>query len=158
MAHNQLTQEIVRLSKAKSWDLARLEWRLATVYFADEAETCLCGHFPIRELCVLRNSVNDNEAVVGNHCVKKFLRLPSDLIFTGLKKVQGKVTAALNPAAIDYAHRRGWINDWEFRFYMDTWRKRELSGAQASKRREINEKVLQRVAADSRPASSPRKT
>ena len=42
---------------------------------------CLCSHFPIKEICVIRNRVNGVRAEVGNVCVKKFLGLPSGKIF-----------------------------------------------------------------------------
>lgn len=148
MSHKQLAEQIVRLSVAKRWDAARLEWSLESVYFADEPETCLCGHFPIIELCVLRNRENRNDATVGNECVKKFMKLPSDLIFSALKRIRQDRETALNPDAIDYARRRGWMNEWEKGFYLDTWRKRALSGAQMHTRIVINEKVLRAVAAD----------
>lgn len=47
-----------------------------------------------------------------------------------------------------YAHRRGWINDWEHSFYFDTWRKRDLSDRQMATRVKINTTVLRRVARD----------
>ena len=152
MSHKQLSAEIVALSTARQWDKARLEWSLEAVYFADEAETCLCGHFPIIELCILRNRSNQAEATVGNHCVKKFMGLPSDKIFGALKRIKRKEDAALGPDAIEYAHRRRWMNDWERDFYFDTWRKRSLSVAQSDKRAQINRKVLEAVEADTKPA------
>lgn len=151
MSQKQLAQAIVARSFASSWAQAKREWALESVYFASAPDECLCGHFPIIELCVLRNQQNGAEAIVGNVCVKKFLGLPSDRIFNGLKRIQANTAAALNEAAIRYAHTRSWINDWEQDFYLNTWRKRELTGAQAAKRREINELVLARVAADTRP-------
>ena len=152
MSHKQLSAEIIARSVATKWDPARLEWVLETVYFADEPETCLCSHFPIIELCVLRNTKNGAEAVVGNHCVKKFMGLGSDKIFQALKRIQRDEEGALNTEAIEYALRRKWINDWEQRFYFDTWRKRVLSGRQLEIRVEINRKVLAAVARDRRRA------
>ncbi len=77
----QLTTEILERSVAQTWDEARREWSLYEIYEADEPETCLCGHFPIIELCVLRNRHNGIQATVGNCCVKHFIGLPSDRIF-----------------------------------------------------------------------------
>lgn len=155
MSHKQLSEAIIARSVSTRWDEAKLEWHLASVYYADEPETCLCGHFPIVELCVLTNRRNGCEAVVGNHCVKKFMGLPSDKIFVALKRIQRSREAPLNPEAIAYAHQRGWINDWERSFYFDTWRKRELSDRQNSVRVKINEMVLGRVARDTRRVRKP---
>ena len=66
----QLAQEIIDRSNATNWDEAKLEWKLEEVYCEDEPDVCLCGHFPIMELCVLHNKHNGNRAVVGNVCVK----------------------------------------------------------------------------------------
>ena len=122
----KLIQEIVSRSNAETWDEAKREWSLVEVYREDDPMTCLCSHFPINEICVLRNTENGNEAIVGNVCVKKFLGLPSNLIFDAIRRVTKDITHALNADAILHVHERGWINDWEKKFYLDTWRKRVL--------------------------------
>ena len=138
-----LGRRIVALSEATDWDRARLEWRIEDIYLQRKPETCLCGHFPINELCVLRN--RNNKAIVGNVCVKKFMKLSSDRMFAAIKRVSVDETKALNGEVIEHALAKGWINDWERDFYLNTWRKRKLSSRQLAKRREINRKVLARV-------------
>lgn len=150
MAHEQLTTAIVALSTAKRWDQARFEWDLERIYFADEPETCLCGHHPIIELCVLRNRRNRRLAVVGNHCVKKFMNLGSERIFSGMRRIQRDIEAALNADSIEYARERGWLNEWEHSFYVDTWRKHQLSERQRDVRVRLNRKVLEMVGRDRR--------
>jgi hypothetical protein len=142
MAQFQLTSEIVSRSVARTWDAAKLEWELKEVYEADEPETCLCGHHPIIELCVLGNKLNRKSATVGNCCVKKFIGLPSDKIFQAVKRVRKDGTKSLNAEAIDYAFKRGWINAWEKDFYFDIMRKRNLTPKQVAKKTQINEKYL----------------
>lgn len=80
MSQYQLTSEIVSRSVAYTWDEAILEWSLLEVYENDEPETCLCGHYPIMELCVLQNIRNQNQVTVDNCCVKEFTGLTSDKI------------------------------------------------------------------------------
>jgi len=145
MSEYKLTEEIIKRSQAQTWDAARLEWSLEDVYFADEAETCLCGHTPIKEICTLRNGANQKTADVGNCCVKKFLNLPSDKIFQAVKRVKVDGDKALNAEAIQHAHQKGWMNDWERDFSLNTMRKRQLTGKQLQKRREINARVLERM-------------
>lgn len=145
MSAFKLTSEIVAISTAKVWDAAKLEWSLHEVFEADEPETCLCGHFPIIENCVLRNRTNGKFATVGNCCVKKFMGLPSDLIFQAAKRIRADPAKSLNAEAIAYARERGWINDWESNFYFKIMRKRDLSDLQAAKKRQINEKFLTRM-------------
>lgn len=145
MSEYQLTSRLIALSVSDTWDEAKLEWGLDHVWREDEPDTCLCGHFPIIEICLLLNRRNNNKAIVGNCCVKKFTNLPSDLIFQAVKRIQEDEERAINPETIDHAHQKGWINDWERRFYMGTWRKRKLSGAQHTKRVQINQKILLRI-------------
>jgi hypothetical protein len=145
MSEFQLSQGIIALSVANSWDEAKLEWELAEIYREDDPDTCLCSHYPINEICVLRNTHNGNTAIVGNVCVKKFLGLPSDKIFVAIKKISEDDCNALNVEAIVHAHQRGWVSDWDRKFYIDTWRKRNLSVKQMNKRIQINQKVLNKV-------------
>lgn len=120
----------------------------------DEPETCLCGHYPIIENCVLRNKTNGEFATVGNCCVKKFLGLPSDLIFQAIKRVRVDGDKSLNAEALEYARGRGWINDWEFDFYLRIMRKRAMTDKQLAKKRQINAKfLLQMRVARARPAA-----
>ncbi|HDR9237765.1 TPA: hypothetical protein QDB43_001468 [Burkholderia vietnamiensis] len=145
MSEYQLTERLIALSVGNTWDDAKLEWGLEHVWREDEPDTCLCGHFPIIEICLLRNVRNHNTAIVGNCCVKKFTNLPSDRIFQAVKRIESDVERAINAETIRHAYEKGWINEWERKFYMDTWRKRKLSGAQHMKRVQINEKVLANI-------------
>lgn len=115
------------------------------VYEADQPGTCLCGHYPIIELCVLLNRRNGARATVGNCCVKKFVGLPSDKIFQGIKRVRKDISQSLNAEAIQHAHERRWINEWEKDFYFSVMRKRRLTLKQRAKKLEINDRVLQRM-------------
>lgn len=140
----------MNLSVAGSWDEAKLEWGLLEIHFEAEPRTCLCGHYPINEICVIRNHLNGNITEVGNVCVNKFLGLPSGAIFAALGRVRQDEENALNPAAIEHAHGSGWISDWDRDFYIDTWRKRVLSEKQLGQRIRINRRVL--AAARRRPS------
>lgn len=143
--HDTLRLEIIRLSTSNTWGEAKQEWTLESIHLleADEDDvSCLCGHTPIKELCFLRNSKNGKETIVGNVCVTKFLNLQSNTIFKGIKRITKDVEKALNIATITYAHKRGWIDDWQKEFGTDTYRKRVLSSAQMSKRIEINQRIL----------------
>ena len=82
--------------------------------------------------------------MVGNVCVRKFLGLPSDKLFSAFHRIAGDLTRALNSEAIEYAYTRNWMNEWSRKFYLDTMRKRNLSPRQRAKRVEINRSVLYR--------------
>lgn len=142
MSEYKLTTEIINRSQSKVWDIAKLEWSLYQIYEADEPETCLCGHFPIIEICTLQNKLNGQFATVGNCCVKKFIGLPSDLIFQAVKRVRKDNQKSLNAEAIQHAFGKGWINEWEYNFSIDTMRKRNLSAKQLQTRMKVNDKML----------------
>ena len=109
MSEYRLTEEIIKLSMANQWDLAKLEWGLESVYKEDTPDTCLCGHRPILEICIIHNNHNHNRAIVGNCCVKKFIGLPSDKIFQAVKRIQKDEQKSLNIEAIQHAYDKGWI-------------------------------------------------
>ena len=146
MAHNRLSIEIIALSFADNWSDAKREWALIDVYKEVTPDRCLCGRYPIFENCVLENSINGNRVVVGNTCVKKFLGLPSVKIFQAINRIISDNQKSLNAEAIEHAHRKGWITDWELKFCHDTILERVLSDKQLRKRIQINEKVLRMIA------------
>jgi len=122
-----------------------LEWELKDVWRQSAAQTCICGQYPIKEICLLRNQRNGKMVEVGNVCVEQFLRLQSGKIFEALHRVAKDNGKALSKEAIEHAHAKGWISDWERGFYLDTIRKRKLSPKQLAKRRQINEIILART-------------
>lgn len=67
-----LVSLIIEASESDSWSAARKEWRLDTIY-EQQGETCLCGHYPITDNCVIINKKNQNVVTVGNVCIKHFL-------------------------------------------------------------------------------------
>lgn len=142
MGESKLIQEIIKLSVADIWEIAKCEWELIEIYFSDEPETCLCGHYPIIELCEIRNKKNQKITIVGNCCVNKFMGLPSEKIFQAVKRIRKDIDKSLNCEAIELAYSKDWINEWEYKFYADTLKKRLLTEKQASKRKQINEKIL----------------
>lgn len=142
----QLRDAILPLSEASNWETARKEWSLVDIYEADEPQTCRCGHFPIIEICQITNRVTGRSTEVGNVCVKRFLGIRSDLIFTSLKKIRNDLTKSLNADSIAFFREKGLLSAWEYNFLQNTMRKRKLSQKQLAIRKEINQKVLSAVA------------
>jgi len=139
---SRLIHEIMQLSEATDWELAKTEWVIKLVYFSKASSTCLCGHYPIHELCILSNKKNQNEATVGSCCVKKFMELPSNKIFGAVKRVKKEAGKSLNEETLTHVYKQQWISQWEYDFYIDTCRKRKLTAKQKEVRKRINEKIL----------------
>lgn len=141
-----LKAEILALSRATDWETAKTEWKLIGISEAEERETCLCGHFPIIELCTITNQVTDRTADVGNICVKRFLGFRSDLIFASIKRIRKDPDKSIGADAAVFFHERGIINAWEYRFQQNTFRKRDITSKQLGTRHTINQKILAYVA------------
>lgn len=138
----QLRAHILPLSRAATWEVAVREWSLVGIHEADEPASCPCGHFPIVEICSIHNSITGQSTEVGNVCVKRFLGLRSDLIFTAIKRIRKDPSKSLNADAITFFFERSLLNSWEYQFCQNTMRLRNLSPAQLAKRLDINRKVL----------------
>ena len=141
----KLSREIISRSEADDWRDAKHEWTLVGIYFADSPGTCLCGHSPINECCVLENRFNGLEVVVGNSCVNKFLNLPSSKLFAAVKRIGEGIECSPNEALIDFAFEKRWINDYERSFLNDTKRKRQMTTKQMAWRVRLNRALLYRV-------------
>lgn len=110
-----LRQQVVEASIADTWDDAKLEWSLITIF--DEPEgTCACGH-EIAQHCVIRNKHNTNELIVGNVCINHFgveeLHVPAGAR-SSLRGIHQEVsTAHANSALLDVSKRLFIISEKE---------------------------------------------
>lgn len=144
MGEFKLFQEIIALSNADDWEEAKKEWNLYRVYESDNPQTCLCGHYPIINICVLYNVENKNTTEVGNECVKKFFKIElADAIIKSIKKIKADISKSINIETIDYLHSKQCINDWEYGFYKNIKAKRKLSDKQMAIKIKINNRFLQ---------------
>jgi hypothetical protein len=144
-SQEKLHDHIIGLSNADSWQNARSEWILESVYHSEQPETCPCGQFPIVEICVIRNRFNGNTTEVGNVCVKNFLKLPSEGLFKSIRYVREDASRSFSIEMILYAYEKRIINDWEYKFYGSIRGKRRLSGKQLTKKDQINSKILKAI-------------
>lgn len=150
--HNfqKFTTAILALSNSKEWLEAKPEWELHIIYNDPSERICECGHQPIHQICVIKNRENENEAEVGNVCVHNFMQLASRRIFAVLRRVRAEITKSLNPAALGLFCRRSVISQGERDDYLEYWRKRtNMTDAQRAQKRDINQRVLDYVDAES---------
>lgn len=146
ISHNAfaLIERIVEMSVADTWPVARREWSLTGIFHEQDGK-CLCGHHPITEHCVLHNHLNHKSTIVGCVCVKYFTRYRADLLFKGIERLTENIDNPMNSALLEFALDREWINNWEDDFYLDTFRKRNLTAKQREIRRRINTRVMKCV-------------
>ena len=146
---------VIAASSSKEWETAKTEWSIVDIYLDEEGDTCSCEKVPIKEVCIIYNSVTKTDLVVGNSCVKQFMAdgEKNDLIFAAIKGVKESGAKSLNEAAIEWAMKKGWLTQWEHDFYLDTLRQQACSEKQLAVREKINEKIMAHLCArpDNRP-------
>lgn len=142
---HKLVDEILNLSVSKIWLTAKTEWYLKTVYIDEDFNRCLCGHYPIKEICVINNNVNNNTTIVGNCCVKKFLNLTSDKILSSVKRIKINPEKSLNLESLNYFLDNKCMSDWEYNFYINIMDIRNLSIKQRCKKVSINNNCIKSI-------------
>lgn len=141
--HYKLIEEIICLSESKEWDFAKLEWKFESAYYSEYLQRCLCGHYPIKNICVIKNRENSLITEVGNCCINKFLGIDDgNKIFSSVKRVQEDISASISAEVIEYLLRKNAISDFDYNFYKSIWRKRILSDKQLEIKKRINNQFL----------------
>jgi hypothetical protein len=145
MGLKRLAEAIVDLSCATNFESAVMEWNIEDIWKSDEPSTCLCGHNPIHEHCLLRNVRNGNAALVGNVCVTRFMGIESKPLFDSFKRVAKDSSKSLSEVALTMLFDHYLITQWEFNFYCSILGKRSLSAKQRAKKEEINRKAAEHL-------------
>ena len=129
-------------SKAQNWEEAKTEWKILYTYDAEEDSTCLCGHYPIKEIYVIENTQTRIQHEIGNVCINHLFEAEAK-IAAGLKKIRKEPDKSTTPELVYRAYTDGVINAWEYNFYRDTQRKqlRGMSPKQRQTRYNINQKI-----------------
>lgn len=141
--HYKLTEEIIALSESENWAFAKNEWEFTYAYMSEEFQTCLCGRYPIHQICVLKNSENSNETEVGNCCVNKFLGIESaNKIFTSVKRIKDDSSRSMSIEVLEYLLEKKAISPSDYDFYSDIIKKRKFSYKQLEWKKRINKKLI----------------
>ena len=142
--HQKLVKRVINLSKSNRWPVAKLEWSFDHAYYSLSDQRCLCGHFPIRQICVIRNLSNQNITEVGNCCVNKFLCITeANKIFSSISRLNKDISKSMSIEALHYLRKHKLISAYEYNFYQSTIRKRSLTEKQFHFREKINQKLLE---------------
>ncbi|WP_018719511.1 hypothetical protein [Arhodomonas aquaeolei] len=154
MEHNfeRLKAHILPLSNADDFDAARREWTLVGIEVSEEFDNCPCGQ-DIKEHCHIRNDLNGNTTYVGNVCINRFIGIDTGNLFAGLKRVAQDDKANANEDLIIHAYRFGYIYEFEYKFLMDTRRKRKLSPKQLAWKQKINRRILNQTVVQRRSST-----
>ncbi|MFA5250777.1 MAG: hypothetical protein WC371_05165 [Parachlamydiales bacterium] len=156
ISHNQwlLKQRLVDLSVADNFKQALGEWTITGVEVSESgepAQTCLCSHYPIREIFHIHNPSTHQTALIGNVCIQLFAKeddagstcfQSAHKIIESIKKIRSDRSSSAGRELIAFAYRAKIISSWENGFYNDVWLKRRLSSAQKAIKTRINRKML----------------
>lgn len=63
-------------------------------------------------------------------------------IFNSVKRLKEDDSKSMSPEVVDYLHKKKVINEFEYKFYFDTIRKRILTAKQLKIRKSINQKLI----------------
>lgn len=153
----RLPTEIIALSRAKTWQVVVKEWQLDYIERLEPGEdpgSCLCGHTPIIELCHIRNTITDNTAIVGNHCIRKFEKEDSahevfkDIpkIFRSVNKLLKDESATASKALLDYACQKEVLTKRQVNRYKRDKGKRYLRASERHYRIKCNNLIIFAIA------------
>jgi len=134
--------KILQASNSKDWETARSEWEIMQVYFSEEPQKCLCGHYPIKRICELVNKNTGTIEKVGSCCVTNFLPVKPELIMSSIKRIKENNLTTLKPEIIDLAYQLKIITPVEHNFYQKQKRRSNLNSLGKNLSREINLKIL----------------
>jgi hypothetical protein len=114
----KLIDEILSMSESQYWDDAILEWDFTNAYYSEELQTCLCGHYPIKNICVIKNHINQNQTEVGNCCINKFLSIEEgNNIFSSLKRIKDDNTKSMSNETLEYLYSKRILSNTEYNFF-----------------------------------------
>lgn len=133
----RLIAELLKRSESKDWATARAEWEYFSSEVLEGYETCLCGQYPIRELCWMRNRSTNEVAAIGNVCVLYFVDRDLAGLFSSIKRVTEEKDKKLDWRLVESAWRAGVITRFDLEWYSETFSKRRSDG-----RVSINNRIL----------------
>ena len=160
----RLPQELTAISNGSRWPDVLREWSLDHIEMLEpeeQARTCLCTHYPIREVCHIVNDENGRRAIVGNCCVTKFMGdqpvfAGTQKMFDALGRIKRDINASANESLIEYAYSKRIIGERDYNFYLDIWRKRSLSEPQKRWKVSLNQRIITHLVPSRRPAAAVR--
>lgn len=145
MSNRKIFEEkIIEMSEANTFDEAKKEWELDHIEYHRAWNKCICDH-DIKELCFIRNILNNNKTIVGNVCIYTFMDMDVRSIFSSLKKIISEIASRPNDALIEYAYNKKWIYENEEEFLSSMKHKKKYSYKQSLWIMKINERILKKI-------------
>lgn len=136
--HFKLIQEVINRSVSYNWEEAKKEWDFYDISILKDSN-CLCGKYPISERCHLINKNTSEKVIVGNCCINKFFGdKTKNKVFKAIKNNK------INKSLIEHSFKISLINQWEYDFLSNLWRKRNLSPKQRNIFNKLKGRILEK--------------
>lgn len=156
-----LVNNLLKSSKAVTWDKAKDEWSVHTIFVLDDttSEVCACSHSPIRRVYVIHNKCTGKTALVGKECAKQFWGKDVSRVKCAVNELK-QLTENPNYHiiksidAIKYFRSQRWITRWEYEFLEDNRNNDKPSVKQELTRKDINIEILRAMDSGVRMYSS----
>lgn len=143
MAKDKLKESIIENSINKDREKAKWEWEVINSYLMPWYTTCLCGKYPISEVCELQNKNNSKKVMVGNDCVKYFFDADHSYIYSAIKKIEENINNVVNDKIIIYALEKWRIDATQKSFYILMRRRKDPWEYQLKVRQDVNKILLE---------------
>jgi hypothetical protein len=124
-----------------NYPLAKKEWKLESI--SEGVGTCACGKTPIKQLCLLRNTLSGFSLIVGSTCVEKYLEIDCKYLYKDIELA--KKNKFVSNKTLEFAIESLVINTWEFNFYNDLRKLSRLSEKQKALLMKINNNILKLI-------------
>ncbi len=145
-------EKLISMSVCKKYPTLLEEWGLSRIEKLEQAQTCICGDFSIREVCHIKNQKNGLTALVDIFCIKTYFENNGFLtgthkIFDALKRIQKDIKNSANVELINYGSKKGILTLREHDFYLGIWGKNnnKLDQTEISKKQELNKRIISSV-------------
>ena len=147
----KLIERIIEQSNSSNWHNAKLEWKIVDIYKLEKDEdnkTCLCWHYPIRNICILKNKENGNKVVVWQVCAKKFNNLDENIninsFFSSILRVRENLYKSVHKKVIEYYYEKWILTEKDKDFYLNIIKKKKnsLSNKQLKRKKNINWRII----------------
>ena len=141
--HSDFKERLLAHSESACWEKAKEEWVFENVFYTEERVPCLCTDYPLQNVCVISNHLNNNTRYICSSCANEFLDIDiADKVFASVAKLKGDLSKSVSRDVFEFMYSNISLSMPEIEFYLSTMRKHKLTERQMNYRRIINKKLI----------------
>lgn len=140
-----LKHEVLDRSTTSNWELALREWQPVRIW-EEEDGCCTCGYNPILHHTEIYNDLTGHYLVVGRICVRNFLDMPAvESIFSAYDRLKANPKGSVPKRLIEYGAAAKAISEWDHRFLLSNYGRRNLTTKQLWFRERAARRILRHL-------------